>query len=86
MRNVMAVDPKWLVELAPKFFKAADPHKLTKAKRMQKIEPLYDRCVGCCGWWWCGWGGTWGGVGWVNSYVADSLRRGFLRTKQVQPT
>lgn len=43
MRNVMAVDPKWLVELAPKFFKAADPHKLTKAKRMQKIEPLYDR-------------------------------------------
>jgi ATP-dependent RNA helicase DHX8/PRP22 len=43
MRNILAVEPKWLVELAPKFFKQADPTKLTKAKRNEKIEPLYDR-------------------------------------------
>lgn len=43
MRNIMTVDPKWLVELAPKFFKTADPTRMTKAKRMMKIEPLYDR-------------------------------------------
>lgn len=43
MRNVMAIEPKWLVELAPTFFKKGDPTKLTKQKREQKIEPLYDR-------------------------------------------
>jgi ATP-dependent RNA helicase DHX8/PRP22 len=43
MRNVMAIDARWLVELAPRFFKAGDPTKLTRAKRRQKIEPLYDR-------------------------------------------
>lgn len=41
--QVMTVDPKWLVELAPRFFKSADPHKLSRRKRMEKIEPLYDR-------------------------------------------
>mmetsp|Transcript_9795 Transcript_9795/g.12843 ORF Transcript_9795/g.12843 Transcript_9795/m.12843 type:complete len:1251 (+) Transcript_9795:39-3791(+) len=43
MRNVMAIEPKWLVELAPQFYKAADTTRLSRAKRMQKIEPLYDR-------------------------------------------
>ena len=43
MRNVMAIEPKWLIELAPKFYQKGDPTKMTKAKRMQKIEPLYDR-------------------------------------------
>ncbi|CAK4652169.1 unnamed protein product [Aphanomyces euteiches] len=43
MRNVMAIEPKWLVELAPAFFKKGDPTKLTKAKKAQKIEPLHDR-------------------------------------------
>mmetsp|Transcript_25210 Transcript_25210/g.36126 ORF Transcript_25210/g.36126 Transcript_25210/m.36126 type:complete len:608 (-) Transcript_25210:287-2110(-) len=43
MRNIMVIDAKWLVELAPAFYKVADPHKMTRAKRMQKIEPLYDR-------------------------------------------
>ncbi|PRQ35577.1 putative RNA helicase [Rosa chinensis] len=43
MREVTAIDPKWLVELAPRFFKAADPNKMTKRKRQQRIEPLYDR-------------------------------------------
>jgi len=43
MRNILVIEPKWLIELAPKFFRAADPNKMTKAKRMEKIEPLYDR-------------------------------------------
>lgn len=45
MREVMAIDPRWLVELAPRFFKSADPYKLSRRKRMERIEPLYDRCV-----------------------------------------
>eukprot|EP01041_Mallomonas_annulata_P002732 gene2732-5380_t len=43
MRNVLAIDPKWLIELAPKFYKQGDPTKLSKAKRQQKIEPLFDK-------------------------------------------
>lgn len=43
MRNIMTIDPRWLVELAPKFFRQADPTKLSKRKRMEKVEPLYDR-------------------------------------------
>jgi len=43
MRNIMVIDPKWLIELAPAFYKKADPNKMTKAKRMEKIEPLFDR-------------------------------------------
>jgi ATP-dependent RNA helicase DHX8/PRP22 len=43
MRNIMTIEPKWLVELAPAFFKKGDPTKLSKRKRNEKIEPLYDR-------------------------------------------
>lgn len=45
MRNLIAIDPKWLVELAPKFFTRADPTngKLSKSKAKEKIEPLFDR-------------------------------------------
>lgn len=43
MRECLAIDPKWLVELAPRFFKQADAHKLSRRKRHEKIEPLYDK-------------------------------------------
>lgn len=43
MRNVLAIDPKWLTELAPKFYKGSDPNRPSKAKKSQRIEPLYDR-------------------------------------------
>jgi len=43
MREVCAIDPKWLVELAPRFFKQSDPRHLSKRKKSEKIEPLYDR-------------------------------------------
>ncbi|AES62983.1 ATP-dependent RNA helicase DHX8 [Medicago truncatula] len=43
MREVTVIDPKWLVELAPRFFKVADPTKMSKRKRQERVEPLYDR-------------------------------------------
>uniref|UniRef100_A0A7N1A3S8 RNA helicase n=1 Tax=Kalanchoe fedtschenkoi TaxID=63787 RepID=A0A7N1A3S8_KALFE len=43
MREVTVIDPKWLVELAPRFFKVFDPTKMSKRKRQERIEPLYDR-------------------------------------------
>ena len=43
MRNILVIEPKWLVELAPNFFKKADATKLSKAKQSEKIEPLHDR-------------------------------------------
>jgi ATP-dependent RNA helicase DHX8/PRP22 len=39
----MVIDAKWLIELAPAFYRLADPNKLTKAKRREKIESLFDR-------------------------------------------
>lgn len=43
MREVMAIDSRWLVELAPRFFKVSDPNKLTRRKRQEKVEPLFDK-------------------------------------------
>ncbi|TFK41861.1 P-loop containing nucleoside triphosphate hydrolase protein [Crucibulum laeve] len=41
--NVTAVEPKWLVEVAPQFFKVADANKISKRKRQEKIEPLFNK-------------------------------------------
>lgn len=43
MREVIAIEPKWLVEVAPRFFKQADPNAISKRKRSEKIAPLYDK-------------------------------------------
>ncbi|XP_065865463.1 probable pre-mRNA-splicing factor ATP-dependent RNA helicase DEAH5 [Euphorbia lathyris] len=43
MHDITVIDPKWLVELAPRFFKAVDPMKISKSKRQERIEPLHDR-------------------------------------------
>lgn len=43
MREVTAVESKWLVELAPRFFRAGDPNRLSRRKRREKIEPLHDK-------------------------------------------
>lgn len=43
MREVMAIDPRWLVELAPKFYKPSDPKILGKRKKAEKIQPLFDK-------------------------------------------
>ncbi|XP_076349561.1 ATP-dependent RNA helicase pea [Tachypleus tridentatus] len=43
MREVTTIDPKWLVEFAPAFFKFADPTKLSKHKKQLRLEPLYNK-------------------------------------------
>mmetsp|Transcript_24698 Transcript_24698/g.97548 ORF Transcript_24698/g.97548 Transcript_24698/m.97548 type:complete len:1215 (-) Transcript_24698:2748-6392(-) len=43
MREVLAVESKWLVELAPRFFRSSDPNRLSRRKRQEKIEPLFDK-------------------------------------------
>lgn len=43
MREVCAIDPKWLVEFAPSFFKFGNPTKLSKHKKEQKIDPLFNK-------------------------------------------
>jgi ATP-dependent RNA helicase DHX8/PRP22 len=43
MREVMVINPNWLVEVAPRFFHYADMFKLSRRKRYERLEPLYDR-------------------------------------------
>lgn len=43
MRNVIAIDPKWLIEMVPKFYQRGDPTRVSKTKMKEKIEPLFDR-------------------------------------------
>lgn len=38
MREVTAIDPKWLTEAAPTFFRIADANKISKRKKQEKIE------------------------------------------------
>jgi len=43
MRDVITIEPKWLVELAPNFYRVHDASHLSKRKRQEKIEPLYNK-------------------------------------------
>lgn len=43
MHCVSAIDPKWLAELAPRFFRKSDPNNLSERKKKEKIVPLYNR-------------------------------------------
>ncbi|KAL1410149.1 DEAH-box ATP-dependent RNA helicase prp22 [Vanrija albida] len=43
MHQVTVIEPKWLSEVAPTFFKVADLNKISKRKKQEKIEPLFDR-------------------------------------------
>lgn len=45
--TVTAVEPKWLVDVAPQFFKIADANKISKRKKQEKIEPLYNKVRNC---------------------------------------
>ena len=46
MREIITIEPKWLTEVAPTFFKQADSNKISKRKREEKIEPLFNRFEG----------------------------------------
>ncbi|KAL0491769.1 ATP-dependent RNA helicase dhx [Acrasis kona] len=43
MREIMTIEPKWLCELAPNFYRGVDPNKMSKRKRAEKIEPLFNK-------------------------------------------
>src|SRR3569833_1111947 len=69
MHCTTSIEPKWLVDAAPTFFKVAPTDRLSKRKKAERIQPLYNkwqteddwrisaqRRVGRSG----GGGGTWG--------------------------
>ncbi|TAQ85246.1 hypothetical protein B7494_g6440 [Chlorociboria aeruginascens] len=43
MRCTTSIEPKWLVEAAPTFFKVAPTDKLSKRKKAERIQPLYNK-------------------------------------------
>ncbi|KAK9237374.1 P-loop containing nucleoside triphosphate hydrolase protein [Lipomyces kononenkoae] len=43
MHCATVIEPKWLVEAAPTFFKVADATKLSKRKKNERIQPLYNK-------------------------------------------
>ncbi|KAI9782869.1 MAG: DEAH-box ATP-dependent RNA helicase prp22 [Peltula sp. TS41687] len=68
MHCTTAIEPKWLVESAPTFFKVAPTDRLSKRKKAERIQPLYNRFAGDDDWRLSaqkrqgrgGGGGTWG--------------------------
>ena len=43
MREITSIDPKWLVDVAGKFFKKCNPNFLSKRQKNEKIEPLQNK-------------------------------------------
>ncbi|KAK4234856.1 hypothetical protein C8A03DRAFT_37328 [Achaetomium macrosporum] len=68
MHFTTAIEPKWLVEAAPTFFKVAPTDRLSKRKKAERIQPLYNKYAGEDDWRLSaqrrggrsGGGGTWG--------------------------
>jgi len=68
MQNVTTIEPKWLVEAAPTFFKVAPTDRLSKRRREERIQPLHNKFAGEDDWRLSaqrrtgkgGGGGTWG--------------------------
>ncbi|KAK0637064.1 pre-mRNA-splicing factor ATP-dependent RNA helicase prp22 [Bombardia bombarda] len=69
MHCTTSIEPKWLVEAAPTFFKVAPTDKLSKRKKAERIQPLYNKFAGEDDWRLSaqkragrsgGGGGTWG--------------------------
>ncbi|RDA89438.1 hypothetical protein CP532_6133, partial [Ophiocordyceps camponoti-leonardi (nom. inval.)] len=46
MHCTTSIEPKWLVEAAPTFFKVAPSDRLSKRKQAERIQPLYNRFAG----------------------------------------
>lgn len=68
MHCTTSIEPKWLVEAAPTFFKVAPTDRLSKRKKTERIQPLHNRFGGEDDWRLSaqkrqgrgGGGGTWG--------------------------
>lgn len=43
MHCTTAIEPRWLVDAAPSFFKVAPTDKLSKRKKAERIQPLYNK-------------------------------------------
>ena len=43
MREVLSIEPRWLLEVAPKYFKHMDGPVLSKRKKEERLEPLYNK-------------------------------------------
>ena len=43
MHCVTTIEPKWLVEAAPTFFKVAPSDRLSKRKKAERIQPLHNK-------------------------------------------
>ena len=43
MREVLAVQPQWLMELAPNFYSPVPHDRMSRRKKRERIQPLYDR-------------------------------------------
>ena len=46
MHQITIIDPKWLVEAAPTFFKAAPTERMSRRKQAERIKPLYNKHAG----------------------------------------
>jgi ATP-dependent RNA helicase DHX8/PRP22 len=42
MREVLTIQPQWLIEVAPQFYKQTQQFKLSKRKKREHIQPLYN--------------------------------------------
>lgn len=68
MHCTTGIEPRWLVDAAPTFFKVAPSDQLSKRKKAERIQPLYNRFAGEDDWRLSaqkrqgrgGGGGTWG--------------------------
>lgn len=69
MHCTTSIEPKWLVQAAPTFFKVAPSDRLSKRKKTERIQPLYNKFAGEDDWRLSaqrktgrsgGGGGTWG--------------------------
>jgi ATP-dependent RNA helicase DHX8/PRP22 len=43
MREIILVEPKWLTEVAPNFFKVVDQNAISKRKKNETLEGLYNK-------------------------------------------
>jgi ATP-dependent RNA helicase DHX8/PRP22 len=50
MHCVTSIEPKWLVEAAPTFFRVAPTDRLSKRKKAERIQPLYNKYEGEDSW------------------------------------
>ncbi|EJT72221.1 hypothetical protein GGTG_09087 [Gaeumannomyces tritici R3-111a-1] len=69
MHCTTSIEPKWLVDAAPTFFKVSPANKLSKRRKQERIQPLYNKFEGENDWRLSaqrragrsgGGGGTWG--------------------------